>query len=86
MLKLYYYDSNIKNVRNGRYIPVIAQTKKDALKFVKEFEGLTIGSRTKSYTGSKANLSIDEIMKQQSNILKQLLSKESVIIDNEKGV
>lgn len=80
-MKLYYYKINIVNTINGRNISLIAPNKKEALNFAKEFEGLTIGDRDKCYTGSKASLSIEEIMKQQSNILKQLLREGKVRIE-----
>ena len=80
-MKLYYYKVNIVNVNNGRNIMLIAPNRKEALNFAKEFEGLTIGARDGCYTGSKASLSIEEIMKQQSNILKQLLRKGKVRIE-----
>lgn len=79
-MRLYYYKINIVNAINGRNIPLIAPNKKEALNFAKEFEGLTIGDRDGCYTGSKAFLSIEEIMKQQSNILKQLLREGKVRI------
>lgn len=79
-MKLYYYKVNIINA-NNRYIVLLAPNKKEALKFAKEFEGLTIGDRDGCYTGSKASLSIEEIMKQQSNILKQQLREGRVRIE-----
>ncbi len=79
-MKLYYYKINIVNA-NDRHIALIAPNKKEALNFVKEFEGLTLGDRDGCYTGSKASLSIEEIMKQQSNILKQLLREGEVRIE-----
>ena len=80
-MKLYYYKINIVNANNGRKIALIAPNRKEALNFVKEFEGLTLGVRDGCYTGSKASLSIEEIMKQQSNILKQLLKNGKVRIE-----
>ena len=77
-MKLYYYKTNIVN---GIKNLLIAPNKKEALNFAKEFEGLTIGDRDGCYTGSKASLSIEEIMKQQSNILKQLLREGKVRIE-----
>ena len=83
-MKLYYYKLNIVNVIDDKNIPLIAPNKKEALNFAKEFEGLTIGDRDGCYTGSKASLSIEEIMKQQSKILKQLLTKGAIkIVDKE---
>ena len=83
-MKLYYYKINIVNVNNGRNIPLIAPNRKEALNFVKEFEGLTLGARDGCYTGSKASLSIEEIMRQQTKILKQLLTKGAIkIVDKE---
>ena len=79
-MRLYYYKTNIVN-DNGRNIPLIVPNRKEALNFVKEFEGLTLGARDECYTGSKASLSIEEIMKQQSNILKQLLREGKVRIE-----
>lgn len=72
-MKIYYYKINIVNVINGRNIALIAPNKKEALKFAKEFEGLTIGDRDGCYTGSKASLSIEEIMRQQTKILNDLI-------------
>ena len=80
-MKLYYYKTNIVNANNGIKNLLIAPNKKEALNFAKEFEGLTIGDRDGCYTGSKASLSIEEIMKQQSNILKQLLREGKVRIE-----
>ena len=83
-MKLYYYKINIVNVNNGKNIWLIAPNKKEALNFVKEFEGLTLGDRDGCYTGSKASLSIEEIMRQQTKILKQLLTKGTIkIVDKE---
>ena len=80
-MRLYYYKINIVNAINGKNIALIAPNKKEALNFAKEFEGLTIGDRDGCCTGSKASLSIEEIMKQQSNILKQLLREGKVRIE-----
>ena len=80
-MKLYYYKINIINANNGRKIALIAPNKKEALNFVKEFEGLTLGVRDGCYTGSKASLSIEEIMMQQTKILKQLLREGKVRIE-----
>ena len=83
-MRLYYYKVNIINANNGKYIALIAPNKKEALNFVKEFEGLTLGDRDGCYTGSKASLSIEEIMRQQTKILKQLLTKGTIkIVDKE---
>ena len=76
-MRLYYYKTNIVNVNNDRNISLIAPNKKEALNFAKEFEGLTIGDRDGCYTGSKASLSIEEIMT-------QLLTKGTIkIVDKE---
>ena len=80
-MRLYYYKINIVNVNNGRNIALIAPNKKEALNFAKEFEGLTIGDRDGCYTGSKASLSIEEIMKQQSKILNDLIKNGKVRIE-----
>ena len=76
-MRLYYYKTNIVNA-NGRNISLIAPNKKEALNFAKEFEGLTIGDRDGCYTGSKASLSIKEIMRQQTEILDGLIKDGKV--------
>ena len=80
-MKLYNYESNIINVSDGKNIAVLAPNKKEALKFAKEFEGLTIGNRMECYTGSKASLSIKEIMRQQTEILNGLIRNGKVRIE-----
>ena len=80
-MRLYYYKINIVNADNGRKNVLIAPNKKEALNFAKEFEGLTIGDRDGCYTGSKASLSLEEIMSQQTKILKQLLREGKVRIE-----
>ena len=57
---------------------LIAPNKKEALNFAKEFEGLTLGDRDGCYTGSKASLSIKEIMRQQTEILNGLIKDGKV--------
>ena len=80
-MKLYNYESNIINVSDGKNIAVLAPNKKEALKFAKEFEGLIIGNRMNCYTGSKASLSIKEIMRQQTEILNGLIRNGKVRIE-----
>ena len=80
-MKLYYYKLNIVNAINGRNILLIAPNKKEALNFAKEFEGLTLGDRDGCYTGSKASLSIKEIMRQQTEILNGLIKDGKVRIE-----
>ena len=76
-MKIYSYESNIINVSNGKNIVVLATSKKEALKFAKDYEGLTIGSKVKG-SSKEITYSIDDLMNIQSNLLDGLLKKKIV--------
>lgn len=79
-MKVYSYESNIKNVSNGRNIVVLAPNKREALKFAKNYEGLKIGERLKG-NGKDVPYTIDDYMNIQSNLLDKLLREGKMGIE-----
>ena len=74
------YESNIINVSDGKNIVVLATSKKEALKFAKDYEGLTIGSKVKG-SSKDVPYSIDDLMNTQSNLLDNLIREGKVRIE-----
>ena len=78
-MKVYCYKSNIYSLRGERLLYIMATSKAQALKFAKQFEGLLIGERLKTYDYKMFNTP-DELMDAQAEQLKKYLDNKKVIL------
>ena len=76
-MKIYSYESNIKIANSNNSVVVLATSKKEALKFAKDYKGLTIGSKVKG-SSKDIQYSIDDLMNIQSIELDKLLKNNIV--------
>ena len=78
-MKVYAYRSNIYMPSCEKLIHIMATSKAQALKFAKQFNGLLIGERLKTYDSEMFNTS-DELMDAQAEQLKKYLNNKKVIL------
>ena len=78
-MKVYCYKSNIYSLRGERLLYIMATSKAQALKFAKQFNGLLIGERLKTYDSEMFNTS-EELMDAQAEQLKKCLNDKKVIL------
>lgn len=76
-MKIYSYESNIKIANSNNYVVILATSKKEALRFSKDYKGLTIGSRIKG-SSKDIQYEIEDFMNIQSNLLDGLLKNNVV--------
>ena len=76
-MKIYSYESNIKIANSNNYVTVLATSKKEALKFAKDYKGLKIGSKVKG-SSKDVQYEIEDFMNIQSNLLDGLLKNNVV--------
>ena len=78
-MKVYCYKSNIYSVQSESLLYIIATSKAQALKFAKQFDGLLIGERIKTYDSEMFNTP-DDLMDAQAEQLKKYLNNKKVIL------
>lgn len=85
-MKVYCYHSNVYNVRNERFLFIMATNKAQALKFAKQFNGLVIGKRFKAIDFKMFDTP-DDLMKAQGEQLKNgLNNKKSILVNTDLKV
>lgn len=84
-MKLYAYKTNVfnydryTNTTKGLGVSLIAKNKKDALKFIKDFKGMTLGERLK-----RQEYAYDfDVMGKQKELLTKGLQHQTLVIVGE---
>ena len=78
-MKVYAYRSNIYMPACEKLIHIMATSKAQALKFAKQFDGLLIGERIKTYDYEMFNTP-DELMDAQAEKLRKGLNEKKFIL------
>lgn len=80
-MRLYGYNSNLVSA-SGTTIYIVAENKKEALKFAKPYKGLVVGAKIPKY--GRECFSAQTMMEEQKRLLDNALAKGDVLIKEDK--